>query len=67
MSPKKPSRAPGPRSSARTSSPIKGARRSSTALNDVRDLEPRIAGARGDDVRGGTTDKVEAQSENVRR
>ena len=66
MSPKKPSRAPGPRSSARTSSQIKGARRSST-MEPVRDLEPRLAHA--DDVRGGATtaDKVEAGSENLRR
>lgn len=68
MSPKKPSRAPGPRSSARTSSQIKGARRSSTAMNEVRDLEPRIAGGRDDEVRGGATaDKAEAGSENIRR
>ena len=59
MSPKKPSRAPGPRSSARTSSQIKGARRSSTATggggsaggSEMRD-HSRIP-ARADEYRGG--------------
>lgn len=53
MSPKKPSRAPGPRSSARTSSQIKGAKRSSTATagSDMRDHSP--SSARADEYRGG--------------
>lgn len=53
MSPKKPSRAPGPRSSARTSSQIKGAKRSSssTAGSDMRDHSP--SAARAEDYRGG--------------
>ncbi len=54
MSPKKPSRAPGPRSSARTSSQIKGARRSSTAADGRREMHDRSPhAARGDEYRGG--------------
>lgn len=53
MSPKKPNRAPGPRSSARTSSQIKGAKRSSTATagTDMRDHSPHSS--RHDEYRGG--------------
>lgn len=53
MSPKKPNRAPGPRSSARTSSQIKGAKRSSTATagTDMREHSPHSS--RQEEYRGG--------------